>query len=66
MIPLAVHIPFVHQSWLFCGAAGFGVIFSAIAAYFVSDALAAVPVENRQDLAPGQVWLLLIPLFGLV
>ena len=43
-----------------------GIIFTAIVAYFVSDALAAVPPEHQKGMTPGQVWLLLIPLFGLV
>jgi hypothetical protein len=40
---------------------GIGAIFC----YFISSALAAVPAEHRQNITPGQVWLLLIPLFNL-
>jgi hypothetical protein len=66
MFPLAFHVPFADQSLILCGFAGFGVIFSAIAAYFVSDALAVIPAEHQKNMTPGQVWLLVIPVFGLV
>jgi hypothetical protein len=43
-----------------------GVAINAIFCYFVSDALAKVPAEYHQNISPGQVWLLLIPLFNIV
>jgi hypothetical protein len=42
-----------------------GIGITAIFCYFVSDALAKVPPQYHQNITPGQVWLLLIPLFNL-
>jgi hypothetical protein len=42
-----------------------GIAITAIFCYFISDALSKVPAEYHQKITPGQVWLLLIPLFNL-
>ena len=49
-----------------CGMLVVSVAVAAVIAWLISDALSKVPAEYRQNITPGQIWLLLIPIFGLV
>jgi hypothetical protein len=51
---------------IMCVGLVIGIGIQAVVAWLVSDSLSKVPPEYRQNITPGQVWLLLIPLFGIV
>lgn len=50
---------------LFCCAMGVGIAINAFVCYLLSGYLKALPEEYRKQ-TPGKVWLLMIPLFGMV
>src|SRR5689334_14549782 len=50
--------------WL-CACGGFGLIVTVVVCALLYNAQSAIPPEHRR-IEPGMVWLLLIPLFGLI
>jgi hypothetical protein len=48
-----------------CIGLAIGVAVAALFCYFISRSLEAVPPQYRQQITPGQVWLLIIPFFGI-